>query len=142
MFICEECGKTYLDIKQKEIGSSFIGLKVYEPMRCDCGGEIEKAQECKKCGGWTSEYFDICLKCAEQYKNLETAIRMGKADEEKVSINHFLLHFFDKDDIENTLIEKLKSFEEENLKEEIENYINADKEWFWEVANKIWKEER
>jgi hypothetical protein len=140
MFICEKCGKTYLDIERKEIASSFIGFKIYEPTYCDCGGEIEKAQKCKKCGGWTSEYFDICLKCAEQYKNLETAIRVGKIGEEKISINHFLLHFFDKIDIENILIEELKSFEKKDLEKEIENYIDSDIDCFREVADKIWKE--
>ena len=142
MYICEKCGKIYNDLERKEIPSSFWSFKVYEPMYCDCGGAIEKAQICKKCGGWTSEYYDICFKCANQYKNLETAIRMGKAGEEDISINHFILHFFDKHDIENILIEKLKGFEKEELEKEIEDYISTDREYFWEVATQRWKEEK
>ena len=140
MYICESCEKIYSD-SDKKVNRKH--LSIFDIDICDCGGEIVKANPCEKCGKPTPYYYSICLECAnEQYKNLDTMLELGNKWQDEIKLNGFLLHAFDKDTIEQILIDALKRCDEKAIFEEIEKYYDADKDCFWEEADRKWKKEK
>lgn len=69
IYICNKCGRVYDELptvtEYHPYGNSFATETVSSNM-CRCGGDIQEAEQCRKCGGYFESYevFDgLCLSC-------------------------------------------------------------------------------
>lgn len=155
MYICEDCGKIYEDeevetVDEMPYGERHCGLgkPIWDMSRveveaCSCGGELVKAKKCEKCGEWmpdNSHY--VCANCRDEYATLDSMIEMGGECQNKIALNGFLTSVFSARDIELILIDTLKRRDDEFVNNTIKEYCDFDIDYFWEYADKKWKEEK
>ena len=125
MFVCENCGRIYEDVK-----GSREPHGEYTPDACKCGGAIVEAKLCKVGGEYMPEdEGDVCKFCLEAETSVENAILIGKKNREKVEINGFFTSILDIDDIE----EILEAYVEQHFMDdskEVKEYLFEDKDYF------------
>lgn len=152
MYICSECGRLYDEMEvetpyetDREMFST-IRWRHRPPVvtveTCECGGELEKAEYCQNCFEWTSPAFKYCDECLDKYRTLDTMLEIGEDNTEKISINGMLFSSFTVEEIEQILIDTLRSMDEDELKEKVNKYCEEDITYFKRFAEEKWKEEK
>lgn len=75
IYICTKCGRVYDELptvtEHYPYGSGLAPVEVACNM-CRCGGDIQEAGQCRKCGGYFESYevFDgLCLSCDLEHEN-------------------------------------------------------------------------
>lgn len=122
MLICEKCNKLYEDdelpkhVEHHPYGNGTAD-EVVEDYECSCGGEIEEAVACDRCGEWypiTSDdlfgnAYTICRKCYDDMYSSEKIVKIAKKQNLKstVEINEVLAYAFPPDEIERILYKEL-----------------------------------
>jgi hypothetical protein len=149
VYICEDCGKLVeeepCEVEHCSLSDEFPDYTVPQktPIECSCGGEFVEAVQCKNCGEYfANDYISICQSCRDDYRNLDTVLEIGSDWENKISLNGFLMTVFTKEDIELILLDTLKNFGEDKVKEAVDKYCEDDIDYFWRHAEKKWKEEK
>lgn len=156
MYKCLHCGAVFEEGQQavwSENRGVFWGETCYEDVSgCPlCGQGYREATKCEICG----EYFladdsdRACNDCIEKYRyDIDMCFKVGSGDTENVKINWFLSCMFKPEEIEQILLQHLKSEEEENRtryeqelriygkanlkKIDCKKFIDVDREWFAE----------
>lgn len=135
---CLECGHIFDEGEQREsrecIGE-YWGRPVYEDSDgCPCcGGAYEMTVECEICDGEHLEdelTSGVCEECLKEYQhNPDMCYRISKAEEEteEIEINSFLASVFEPSEIEDILINFIRSRMPDY---DCSEYINQDKSWF------------
>ena len=150
MYKCLECGNLFEEGEEaiwSENRGDFWGSPCSESMSgCPiCKGQYEKTVECSICG---SEHFEneleqgVCDDCLEEYSiNIDVVFKMAKGSEDTISINSFLYSVYDKETIEEILLENLKQTAKYR-QEKIKKFFNDDKIWFAERLQEVLKNEK
>ena len=145
MFICEKCNKLYEEdelpkhIEHHPYGNGTAD-EVVEDYECSCGGEIEEAVACDRCGEWypiTSDdlfgnAYTICRKCYDDMYSSEKIVKIAKKQNLKsaVEINELLAYIYAPDEIERILFAELKrDFRV------VPELCEPERESIWEYAN-------
>lgn len=136
MYICDDCG-TVLDEDELRTERSYISDYMggcYETITtCPCGGNIEEAERCERCG----EYYKpedlrdgVCPDCLREEMTVDNAIKYG-ADggaREEVSVNGFLARLFMSEKIDEILIREVERLISESDSNAV-HIINQAEEW-------------
>ena len=150
MYKCLGCGHLFEEGEQatwQESRGEFWGSTCNETLSgCPvCKGEYEKTVECSICG---SEHLEdelisgVCDDCLEQYStNIDIVFKMSKSSEETISINSFLYSIYDKETIEEILLENLKQTAKYR-QEKIKKFLDDDKTWFAERLTEVLNDEK
>jgi hypothetical protein len=141
---CLECGHIFEEGEQarwSESRGEFWGVACSENMSgCPlCKGDYEETTPCKICG---SEHLenelsgDVCDECIEKYHHdIDVCFKVGANDTETIEINCFLASMFDKEQIEELLLNALKEKREymrDYVDKDCEKFVNSDRSWFAE----------
>lgn len=145
MFICEHCGriKSAEEIqKHKSFLCHIDGSDYYEDEieRCECGGDFLEATPCEICGEnyLIADFITtpICKNCISTHFNLDTALKVGNTEPEKVTVNGFLQWMLDEKEIDKALIEYVKKYySDEEMKCYIDDYLSQMPEKIRDVIN-------
>lgn len=114
-----------------------------------CEWEEEPCQFCDICGDVIEDvYFqdgagqDVCKECYSFSEDvmklitLDNVIEYAGEEKEMVLLNHALYWFFETDEIEEILTEKLRGLPEQNLNEKLNRYVREDSgEDIWDYIN-------
>jgi hypothetical protein len=139
MKICERCNTIYTDEEAIVEGYIYddtafgrVAIATDNHLcRCECGGELTEAKQCKICGEWIPEDSpEICDVCIEEHTTLDNAIAYGEDNTESVELNGFLAAL-GKDTIEKVLTIYLRGQEKIfGNTGAVEGYVNALKDEF------------
>lgn len=150
MYICVDCGKIYEDeevetnVGLEEYNEGYYGTPSPKFLQVDecasCGGNLEKAVECKKCGDFIASDKVFCESCLSNYETLDNALEIGADYKTMISLNGLFAFAFTTKEIEDILLEKLN--ESNNLKNIIKSYCEEDISYFNDFAEAKWKEEK
>lgn len=149
---CLDCGHIFEEGEEKkwqECVGEFWGTPTYQTYSgCPlCRGDFEETIPCDICG---SEHLEneliggVCEECIEECRyDINTCYEIGKNDDEPIKINLFLATLFDKEEIEEILLNVLLQREKILGKVDCLKFINADKSWFAEIlAEEVKKNEK
>ena len=112
-----------------------------------CKGDYDVTTPCEICG---SEHLDkelvggICEECLEEYRyDIKTCYEIGKNDTEKVELNCFFTALFDREEIEEILLNAVLQEEKIHGKVDCQKFIDTDKSWFAErLVEELEKEKK
>lgn len=123
MLICEKCGKLYEDdelpkhVEHHPYGNGTAD-EVVEDYECSCGGEIEEAVACDRCGEWfpitSDDLFGnahtVCKNCYDEMYSTEQIVEIAKKRDNQttVEINELLAYIYEPREIEKMLFAKLE----------------------------------
>lgn len=140
MLICKKCNTTLKRLPIEKFVHYELDYPVTEYLEvnyCEnCGARdyIQEASRCMVCGGFSAEYdersFCICKECVDQYKTVENALKIGNEYPCNAEINEFVATIFTNEEINNILIDYVKS----NYKDlqKAKEYCEQDPFWFEE----------
>ena len=145
---CLECGHIFEEGEQatwSESRGEFWGFPCSEEVDgCPlCKGDYEETTPCKICG---SEHLEedlnggVCNECIDRYKNdFDMCLKVSENDKVPVKINALVAWLIDEGDIEQILIEYLKS---RYSTIDCSEYIDDDRDDFGEkLAQEVKKNE-
>ena len=150
MYKCLECGNLFEEGEEatwSENRGEFWGSPCSESVSgCPiCKGEYEKTTKCKLCNSENLKdelTSGICDDCLEEYStNIDVVFKMAKGSEDTISINSFLYSVYDKETIEEILLENLKQTAKYR-QEKIKKFFNDDKTWFAERLQEVLNDEK
>ena len=116
MYICENCGELYDELPiRKEYHGELEGNWYETFAECSCGGNIEKAYECKVCGEWFSEDIiltegvcDFCLHRELNAESIEEFIGTFEVEKCEFEINSAFGYIFSSEEVNEILMRELK----------------------------------
>lgn len=123
MLICEKCNKLYEEdelpkhIEHHPYGDGTAD-EVVADYECACGGELEEAVACDRCGEWfpitSDDLFGnaqtICKNCYDEMYSTEKIVEIAKKQDNQttVEINELLAYIYEPCEIERMLFAKLE----------------------------------
>ena len=146
---CCDCGNVfeYPDVWQESRGE-YWGVSCSESVGgCpNCHGDYEEAMPCKICGSHKFEdelNGEVCDKCLDEYKHdIEMCFKVGANETDKVDLNYFLASMFEKEEIEQILLENLRK-KEKHQRVDCQEFIDSDRSWFAErLVEELGKEKK
>ena len=153
-YICLDCGHIFEYGEQvcwSESRGEFWGASCSESVSgCPlCRGEYSESVPCDICG---SEHLEeelnngVCDECIDRYKHdVDMCFKIGSGDTEKIELNCFLASIFEKDAIEQILLENLKirnQYMKEYVQADCEKFVEKNRDWFAErLAEEVKKDE-
>lgn len=145
MLICTNCHKTIESLATERENHNECDRPCYEEVEINvcphCGAldSVVKASRCKICGDYFHAEdgydYDFCDACADEYKTLDNAIKVGRECLVSVSgINEFVSYVLSPEKINEILIEHIRN----NPPDEstIRDYCDGDIPWFEEWVKK------
>ncbi len=135
MYICRDCGTVFSEADFFVSRDYFWGSPFDSRSECcpHCSSEdYGEAKECEVCGEYHDEeelISGVCEECIDKCRHdVDMCAEIGEESKKEVKINSFLLSFFNVQDIEKVLLEKLKATP--NI--DCSTFIDNDISWFAE----------
>lgn len=140
MYKCLKCGHIFEngeEARWKESRGECWGTLCSEEMSgCpNCHGDYEETTPCAVCG---LEHLvkelrgGVCNDCIEEYRyDVDMCFKIGANDTDSIELNCFLAAMFDKEEIEQILLGRLKIIQK-YVKIDCRKFIDSEQYWFGE----------